>query len=170
MENSMIIIVFGLPGSGKTYFAAELAGRMRATYLNTDVVRQQIIDDSDYSPEEKATVYGRMLLLTEEAIRKGEDVVLDGTFFTAALREPFRQLEGEGQDVFFLEIRADEDCIAHRLARPRQNSAADLTVYKAIAAQWEPLEDEHLVLWSTDNNLAELLRKAFDYLHLLYEV
>jgi len=35
----MIIIVFGLPGSGKSYFASKLAERINARYINSDVIR-----------------------------------------------------------------------------------------------------------------------------------
>ena len=38
-----------------------------------------------------------------------------------------------------------------------------------MAVQWEPMEEDHLILWSTDDNLADLLRKAMHFLHLYYE-
>lgn len=35
----MIILVAGLPGPGKSYFAEKLAGILSAVYLNTDRIR-----------------------------------------------------------------------------------------------------------------------------------
>lgn len=169
MGNSMIIVVFGLPGSGKSYLAAELAGRLQAIHLSTDAIRRKIMEDTDYSPDEKQAVYDEMFRLTQEALWEGDDVVLDGTFYTAALREPFMRLRQEGHLVYFIEMRADDILIARRLAAPRADSAADLDVYRAIAADWEPLEEAHLILESTDDNLAELLRDALHFVHIHYE-
>ena len=38
----MVVIVFGLPGSGKSYFASRLAGIISADYINSDRVRREI--------------------------------------------------------------------------------------------------------------------------------
>jgi len=37
-------------------------------------------------------------------------------------------------------------------------------VYKLIQKQWEPFNEQHLVLESTNNNIEEMLLKAAQYL------
>jgi len=166
----MVIIVFGLPGSGKTTLAETLAGRLKALYLSSDRVRKELIRDIDYTPEEKSAVYGRMLELAVEAVvRRDDDVVVDGTFHLARERDLFRlALSGE-TEVYFIEIRAEEELIRERLATSRADSDADLDVYRMIGGSWEPEDSEHLILWSESDNLEELVRQVMDHIHILYE-
>ena len=69
-------------------------------------------------------------------------------------------------DIIFIEVRAEESLIRERLKRPRKDSEADFEVYKKIKKQWEPLDEDHLILQSTDDNIKEMLEKTADYLRL----
>ena len=64
----------GLPGSGKTTFATELANKLGATHLNADGVRKEY-DDWDFSEEGRTRQMDRMYLLSRKACTKY--VVLD---------------------------------------------------------------------------------------------
>ena len=66
----------------------------------------------------------------------------------------------------FIEVIADEATIKERLKRKRTDSDADYEVYKKIKQQWEPLEEPHLLLKSTDDNIEDLLRQAADYIQI----
>lgn len=166
----MVILVFGLPGSGKTTLAAELAGRLKALYLSSDRVRKDMIRDISYTPEEKLAVYERMVELAREAVvRRDDDVVVDATFHLQEERRLFSQLLGGETALFKIEIRAKEELIRERLEVPREDSAADFGVYKKIQAEWEPEASEHLVLWSERSNLEDMVHEAMDYMHIVYE-
>jgi len=166
----MVILVFGLPGSGKTTLAAELAGRLKALYLSSDRVRKEMIRDVSYTPEEKLAVYERMVeLATEAVVRRDDDVVVDATFHREDERRLFRKLLSDRTAMYVIEIRAKEELIRERLEAPREDSDADFAVYEKISAEWEPEFDEHLVLWSERNNLEELVHEAMDYMHIIYE-
>ena len=49
----MIVIVFGLPGSGKSYFASHLASMINADYINSDKVRRTMFDTRTYQKRKK---------------------------------------------------------------------------------------------------------------------
>ena len=68
----------------------------------------------------------------------------------------------------WIEIRADEDLIRDRLIRPRIESEADYNVYLKLKKDWEPMDEDHLVLRSTNENLESLLETAIDYLNTRY--
>ena len=163
----MIIIVFGLPGSGKSYFATSLAGILKADYINSDQVRRRMFAVREYSGREKLAVYNEMLVQMYEAIKHHKDVVLDATFYTNQIRKMFFEAAEDLDDVFFIEVRAEESLIIERLKKKRKDSEADLSVYRKIKTQWEPLYEDHLLLQSTDNNLKEMLDKTCKYLHLV---
>lgn len=166
----MVIIVFGLPGSGKSYFAEELAGRLKAIYVSSDRVRKNLIRDIDYSPEERSAVYDKMLQLTKDAVlREDADVVLDGTFPLDRHRRLFDQALEQCTDVHFIEITAPKDLVAERLAKPRQDSDADLVVYDRLKKEWEPEEKQHLVLCSELDNLEAMLEVSMNHLHIVHD-
>ena len=72
--HSKRVLVMGLPGSGKTTFATELANKLGATHLNADDVRKEY-DDWDFSEEGRTRQMDRMYLLSRKACT--EYVVLD---------------------------------------------------------------------------------------------
>ena len=160
----MVVIVCGLPGSGKSYFASQLARQMNAEYLNTDKVRLEMYAARTYSEEEKRSVYNRLLALAGQAVSQNRSVIIDGTFYTEQIRNIFRNYFNEVV-LYFIEIRAEESVIRERLNKPREFSEADFSVYEKIRSQWEPITGEHLGLQSTDSNINEMLTRATAWLH-----
>lgn len=158
----MIILVLGLPGSGKSYFAVRLAQKINAEYLNSDQIRKEMFPERTYSDSEKAKVYEDLLKKMKEAIDKGKDMVLDATFYKNKIREPF--ITNSKGKIAFIEVWADENIIQERLKKPRPYSEADLKVYQLLRQQWEPLKQPHLSLQSTNRNIDSMLRTAVNYL------
>jgi len=157
-----IILVCGLPGSGKSFFASRLAEKLGAEYVNSDRVRRQLFPERSYSEIEKATVYGALLGKMEEAINKKSHLVLDATFHKSSTRKPF--LSKANDNIFFIEVQADEAIIKERLKKDRPYSEADYRVYELIKKEWEPLAPPYLILQSTNDNIDLMLQKALQYL------
>lgn len=162
----MIVIVMGLPGSGKSYFAKRLATIIHAGYISSDKVRKTLIARRTYVEEEKELVYADMLEQMQQVIRENKDVVLDATFYKDAIRKKFIQAAGEKIEIIFIEIIAGEELIQERLKQKRADSEADFSVYKIIRGRWEPLQQAHLQLESTNNNIDSMLDKTLKYLDL----
>ncbi len=160
----MIVFIFGLPGTGKSYFASRLAKMINASYVNSDRVRKKLFAQRTYSNHEKKVVYDTMYDKAKEAIAMGQNLVLDATFHKKETRDAFMgQLSDQGE-VFYIELYSVESTIKDRLKKSRPYSEADFEVYKLIQQQWEPFNEPHLVLESTDNNIEEMLLKAAQYL------
>ena len=160
----MIVIVFGLPGSGKSYFASRLAKMINADYINSDRVRKEMFKSRTYSEQEKAAVYNEMLEKMKEAVSQRRNLVLDATFNKNETRNMFiQEMKGKGK-IFFIEVWADENIADVRLKESRAYSEADFEVYKLIRQHWEPLIERHLLLESTDENIDKMLQKAAEYL------
>lgn len=161
---NMVILVFGLPGAGKSHFASRLAEMIRADYINSDRVRKEMFKERTYSSQEKAAVYNEMVVKMMEAVDQKRNVVLDATFHKNDIRKLFsKAMEGKG-GISFIEVQANEDITRERLKKERPYSEADFEVYKLIREHCEPLNEPHLLLESTDDNINNMLRKAADYL------
>ena len=159
----MVIIIFGLPGSGKSYFASRFAKVINAAYINSDKVRKETFEKSVYSDLQKKAVYDKMLEQMKLSVKQNKNVVLDATFHKENTRKPFAEEMKDKGGISFIEIQADENTIRERLKRPRPYSDADFEVYKIISQQNEPLNEPHLILKSTDN-INEMIQTATDYL------
>ncbi len=160
----MIVFVFGLPGTGKSFFASRLAKLIDASYVNSDRVRKELFALRTYSNQEKNVVYDSMLSKAKDAIVTGKNLVLDATFHKKETRDAFmKQLSDQG-DVFYIGLHSKESTVKERLKKSRTYSEADFEVYKLIQQQWEPFNEEHLALESTNHNIEEMLLKAAQYL------
>jgi predicted kinase len=163
-KTPVVIIVFGLPGTGKTYFASKLAEQINAEYVNSDRLRKELFPKRTYSDREKEIVYKAILEKTKRSIDENKDVVLDATFYRNDVRKMLiREIQNKSE-IFFIEIIADENVIRQRLRKERPHSEADFEVYKLIQRQWEPLGEPHLVLNSTGDNIHQMLEKTMDHL------
>ena len=92
----MIVIVLGLPGSGKSYFASRLAEVIQADYINSDEIRKGMFSKRIYSEQEKGAVYDAMLEKMKTLVKLNKDLVIDATFQREDSRQLFmRQLRGK---------------------------------------------------------------------------
>jgi len=71
-----IILIMGLPGSGKTTLANELAPLLKAKRLNADEVRKEA-NEWDFSEEGRIRQAKRMADLAEKIKEEGTHVVVD---------------------------------------------------------------------------------------------
>tara|TARA_B110000003_G_C16250457_1_gene378767 strand:+ start:144 stop:560 length:417 start_codon:yes stop_codon:yes gene_type:complete len=83
-----IILIMGLPGSGKTTLAEELAPMLNAKRLNADEVRREA-DDWDFSKEGRKRQAKRMSDFAEQIKKNGNFVVADFICPTPEARKLF---------------------------------------------------------------------------------
>ena len=161
----MVIVVFGLPGSGKSYFATRLAAAMNAKYVSTDELRLSLFPIRTYSDAEKESVYHEMLNIMKGCILEKKPVVLDGTFYKESLRIKFEEaLKELHEKPIYIEVTATEEIIEERLKKPRVNSEADINVYRKLKASAEPFLEDHLILDSSNDTIETMLHKAIHYI------
>tara|TARA_Y100000590_G_scaffold199752_1_gene226901 strand:- start:656 stop:1063 length:408 start_codon:yes stop_codon:yes gene_type:complete len=83
-----IILIMGLPGSGKTTLASELVPLLKAKWLNADEVRKEA-NDWDFSAEGRTRQAKRMWSKAQEYKNQGNHVVADFVCPTPAARALF---------------------------------------------------------------------------------
>ena len=159
-----MIIVSGLPGSGKTHLASRLASKLGAEYISSDLTRKEIESRGEYAFEDNLTVYEEMARRAGDELRHGNTVVIDATFYLREMRSLFSTLAALlHKKVCNIELFADKNLIRQRLSQPRLHSHADYAVYEQLVSQYESPEGEHLTLESTDDNIDDLLMQAESY-------
>ena len=83
-----IILIMGLPGSGKTTLASELVPLLKAKWLNADEVRKEA-NDWDFSADGRTRQAKRMWAKANELRDQGNHVVADFVCPTPAARALF---------------------------------------------------------------------------------
>jgi predicted kinase len=162
----MLVLVCGLPATGKSTVSRNIAGKLKATILSTDIIRKQLFSSPTYTKEEKRIIYKVMFLVAEYLLRSDRNVVLDGTFYKSSLRQQvYNVSKRTGTRLAIVECRATNNNIKRRMGRrsKRKNdpSDADYEIYKRIREEFEPISREHLVLdtsKSKQSNTEEISR------------
>ena len=123
--------------------------------------------DRTYSTEETLSVYDEMLAQMRQKTKQHRNVVVDATFHRDEVRRKFFEAAKEVDRMIYIEVRAEESLVKERLKISREDSEADFDVYKKIKNKWQPLNDDHLILHSTDDNLDAMLEKTAAHLQLM---
>ena len=84
----MKILIFGLPGSGKTTLAKPFAELIGGVHINADAVRE-IYDDWDFTPEGRVRQANRMRHLSDGVVMAGKIAVADFVCPTEEARQAF---------------------------------------------------------------------------------
>jgi hypothetical protein len=155
---AIAILVAGLPGSGKTYFARRLAGKLGAAYLSSDILRKTLTPHRSYSEAEKQKVYAELESRLSHALRAAQTVVVDATFIQEDLRKRFAETARVANaKSIIIEVKASEETIRERLSHPREDSDADFAVYERLRDLHEPISLPHLVLHSDQMDVEEMI-------------
>jgi len=161
----LLVVVFGLPGTGKTFLAKELASELSLKHFNTDSTRKKILSRPGYTHKEKEMVYDKLFEFLSEFLKRGENIVVDGTFYKKEYREKLRRMAREANTKpVFVELTAKEEIVEARMnerAKQTCDSDADFTVYQKIKGEFEPLTEKHLTIDSSVPLLKQVERVRY---------
>jgi len=163
----MLILICGLPATGKSTVARRLSKALGAELLRTDIVRKELIKKPEYSEEEKEQIYGLTFLIADYLIKADVDVIIDGTFYRDSLRNRARDIaKKRGKRFFLIETKCSEDIVLKRLEGRKRNlrspSDADTSVYYKIKDLFEEIQSKHIEIetgWNISDAMRDLVKK-----------
>lgn len=162
----LLIMVLGLPGSGKSYFASKLSERLKAVHLENDVIRKELHKMGSYTREDKMEVYRELCQRTELLVKDEKSVVMDATFQLEEYRELIYQLSSRYEvPLSTILVEASESLVKKRLEKPRKNSEANYEVYLKLKENFDPVRPPFIAITSRESNLESMLRQAMDYIN-----
>jgi aminoglycoside phosphotransferase family enzyme/predicted kinase len=150
-----LVLVGGLPGTGKSTIAAGVAETSGLELLRSDVIRKQLarlapglgatagFGEGIYSPQATEATYDELLRRAEVGLSHGATVILDASWSVAARRSQARQVaQACAADVIELRCSAPVEVTAERMrARAEAGtdaSDADEHIAAAMAAVADP--------------------------------
>jgi predicted kinase len=146
----MLIILGGLPATGKTTLARLLAGRTGAVHLRVDTIEQALVRSGLTAHPVGPAGYVVAYALAEEHLRQGHTVIADSVNPLPVTREAWRATAARaGAPV------AEVEVICSAVAEHRQRAATrtvdipelPLPDWRQISTHaYEPWDGDHLVL------------------------
>ena len=177
-----LIIVCGLPGTGKSTIAKGVCERTGFVHLMSDVVRKELagrkpeeiefeqFGEGIYSEHFTERTYAEFARRAEGFLRQGRSVVTDATFSKRRyLKKVMDAAVAAGATVHVIECVASNATVRARLDERRWEagnvSDADWRIYLGKKASFEEIPGPHLVVEAERTlaeNLLEVFRAVFD--------
>lgn len=88
----LLIMLYGMPGSGKTFFSRQLCEQISAAHVQGDRIRDELFEKPTYSKEENHIVASLMAYMTGEFLQAGISVVFDTNAMRMTQRRALRNL------------------------------------------------------------------------------
>lgn len=92
LTKPVLIMMYGFPGAGKSYFARQLSDSLHAVHVNSDRIRDELFDKPRYDKEENQVVDHLSEYMAEEFLNAGVSVIYDFNVARAAQRSRLRDL------------------------------------------------------------------------------
>ncbi|HLZ14713.1 MAG TPA: ATP-binding protein [Candidatus Saccharimonadales bacterium] len=88
----LLIMLYGYPGSGKTFFARQLAEQFQAAHVHGDRIRGELFDNPHYDKEENDVITQLMDYMTGEFLNAGMSVIYDVNAMRTGQRRLLRDM------------------------------------------------------------------------------
>jgi predicted kinase len=175
-----LIIILGLPGTGKSYLAKALLKSLAKPpiYLSTDRIRRTLFDfshhqyvpfgDKLYTQEKRDLVYNALYLVVEVLLDQQLSVMVDGTFYAQTKRAPLIKIcQQLNQKYFIIKTICSEDLVKQRIHKRRTQgnnaSDADFDIYLEIKNRFETIDKPYLEI-DTGKDLQIVLKEVTSYI------
>lgn len=154
----LVILLAGLPGTGKSTLARKLARRYKLEHISTDSVRKRIFRDvrrdnfgkGSYSNKQRMVVYDTIYYVLYTLLKHGVGCVLDGTFYQDQMRAKIGRICARFNAKYILVmVTCPEEIINKRFEerekRERRTlSDADSKIYERFKQLFEQTKLQHL--------------------------
>jgi predicted kinase len=164
--NPVLVLLTGLPGTGKSHLARLLSDVLPFVTIESDQVRKTLFPDCEYSAEESHWVHRTCHALMEKLLTRGVRVIYDATNLHERHREQVYRLADDTQVKLIVVKVVVPEAVASARLQARHNrkapeddgSEADWRVYRRMARDVDPI-GRSFVLVDTSRDLRPAVTK-----------
>jgi predicted kinase len=160
-----LIVISGLPGTGKSHFSRRLAERTPLVILESDALRKALLSVPTYSPEESARLFQAIHHLIEDLLRKGVPLILDATNLSERYRECLYSIASRlNAKLIIVRVEAPSELVRQRLGARLDkpdlagSSDADWAVFQKMKPSVQPIRRKHFAV-DTSRDITPVLEK-----------
>lgn len=151
-----LLMFYGFPGSGKTFFSRQFAERVQVAHVQADRIRYELFEEPRYDKQENTVVLQIVNYMVEEFLQAGVSVVYDMGAIRLAQRRMLRDLARKvGAEPILLWQQIDaESALARVMKRDRRKSddryalQPDYTTFQKVAGSMQnpQIAEDYIVI------------------------
>jgi len=160
-----LIVLSGLPGTGKSYISRKLAERLPCVILSSDTMRRVLFPSPVFNAGENQRLFAALHILIEDLLRKNVAILLDATNLVERHRERlYCIIDRLRVKIIILRVEAPPEVVQERLqARmadnaPPDSSDADFGVYLRMKTNKQRIRRQHFAV-DTSRDIAPVIEK-----------
>ncbi len=165
----LLVAMCGLPGTGKSYFAAKLTERVPFLILETDRLRKVLVERPKYTTGEHRRVFNSCYHLINHYLINGYSVLFDATNLNEEFRSYLYDIsKSTGAPLALVHARAPQDTVRRRLKERKSDrhantySDAGWLIYTRMIPVEEPVQRDHYAL-DTSMNINPVLDRVVEW-------
>lgn len=155
LARPQVLVVVGLPGAGKSFFARKFSETFSAPLVATDRIRYELFATPVHSSDENELVARMANYQIEELLKSRRSFIVDGSFNTRADRVRLGQLAKKADyDTYVIWVQTDAStCRVRALKRSSKRDDDTFNVslteqqFDGMAKRFtEPAREKHVVI------------------------
>jgi predicted kinase len=160
-----LVVVSGLPGTGKSSFSRRLAQRLPFLILESDALRKTLFNPPDYSLGESGRLFRACHLIIQRLLERGIPVIFEATNLSEKHRERLYSIADHlGARLVLVRVEAPAGVVHERLGArqrgeaPATSSDADWGVYQRMRPSVDEIRRKHYAV-DTSRDINPVLDK-----------
>ena len=160
-----LIVVSGLPGTGKTFLCNKLAEKLPIIVLESDALRKTLFPSPTYSQPESSRLFQAIHHLVAGRLKRGIPLILDATNLSELYRERLYNIaDRQNARLILVRVEAPSDLVQERLKNRSEKkgfgekSDADWTVYQKLRPTAQKISRKHYAV-DTSRDITPVLNK-----------
>jgi len=161
----VLIIVSGLPGTGKSYLSRKMAEQLPSVIVESDAMRKKLFPSPVYSAGESQRLFVACHRLVEELLSSSTSVILDATNLVEYHREfLYRIAERLKVKLIIVWVRAPKELVRQRLqgrsqgSDPLDKSDADWGIYQRMRMRVQRIRRNYFSV-DTSGDISSFINK-----------
>jgi predicted kinase len=155
LSKPVLILLYGFPGSGKSYVGKHLSDVIHAAHINSDRLRSELFSQPRYDAQENAVVTHLMNYMAEEFLNVGISVIYDVNAVRGTQRRNLRELAKNHKAAeLLIWIQIDPDTAFFRLENRDRRKNEDKyaqphtreSFEKHLSGMQNPVGEDYLVI------------------------
>lgn len=141
LSKPTVILLYGLPGSGKSFFSRQTSEILNVPQISSDRIRYELFEKPTMSKEEQSVVQNIMFMMLEEYLKLGLSVIFDLSINRLQDRRNIRDMiRKTGSQSVLVWLQADpESCFTRSKTRDRRK-ADDKYSHEITREQFDSIE------------------------------